>query len=80
MTRFLYIGLLSARYIRSTKGISRIEALRAYNPYSLWGGQKTASPFIHESCDREVYVIGSEARRNRQAPFRLMHEPCFICI
>lgn len=44
MTRFLYIGLLSARYIRSTKGISRIEALRAYNPYSLWGGQKNGKP------------------------------------
>lgn len=79
MTRFLYIGLLSARYIRSTKGISRIEALRAYSPYSLWRGLKMSELlFIHESCDREVYVIGSEARRNRQAPFRLMHEPCFI--
>lgn len=64
MTRFLYIGLLSARYIRSTKGISRKEALRAYSPYSLWCGSKMSdSPFIHESCDRDVYVIGSEARR-----------------
>lgn len=44
MTSFLYIGLLSARYIRSTKGISRIEALRAYSPYSLWGGSKMRNP------------------------------------
>lgn len=64
MTRFLYIGLLSARYVRSTKGISRKEALRAYSPYSLWCGSKMSdSPFIHESSDRDVYVIGSEARR-----------------
>lgn len=38
MTRILYIGLLSA------KGISRIEALRAYNPYSLWGWLKNEQP------------------------------------
>lgn len=64
MTRILYIVLLSARYIRNTKGISRIEALRAYNPYSLWSGSKMSELlFIHESCDRNVYVIGSEARR-----------------
>ena len=64
MTRLLYIGLLSARNSRNTKGISRIEALRAYSPYSLWCGSKMSdSPFIHESCDRDVYVIGSEARR-----------------
>lgn len=69
MTRFLYIGLLSARYIRSTKGISRKEALRAYSPYSLWCGSKMSdNPFIHESCDRDVYVIGSEARR-QASPF-----------
>lgn len=79
MTRILYIGLLSARKSRSTKGISRIEALRAYSPCSLWRGSKMSdSLFIHESSNRDVYVIGSEARRNRQAPFRLMHEPCFI--
>lgn len=42
--KVFYIGLLSVRYIRSTKGISRIEALRAYNPYSLWGGQKNGKP------------------------------------
>ena len=69
MTRILYIVLLSAGYIRNTKGISRIEALRAYSPYSLWCGSKMSdSPFIHESCDRNVYVIGSEARR-QASPF-----------
>lgn len=56
-------------YSRSTKGISRIEALRAYSPYSLWGGSKMSeSPFIHKSSDRDVYVIGSEARR-QASPF-----------
>lgn len=61
---FIYRSPVSARNIRSTKGISRIKALRAYNPYSLWGGSKMSdSPFIHESSNRDVYVIGSEARR-----------------
>lgn len=40
MTSFLYIGILSARNWRNTKGISRIESLRAYNPYSLWDRRK----------------------------------------
>lgn len=48
---------------------SPIEALRAYSPYSLWGGSKMSeSPFIHKSSDRDVYVIGSEARR-QASPF-----------
>ena len=46
--------------------------------YNYEVAQNCASPFINESSNRDVYIIGSEARRNRQAPFRLMHEPCFI--
>lgn len=57
MTRFLYIGLLSERYIRSTKGISRIEALRAYNPYSLWGGQKKRQAHLYMNHVIERFTL-----------------------
>ena len=64
MTRILYIGLLSARYSRSTKGGYSSHIVRGHiAPIHCGGAQNCASPFIHESCDRNVYVIGSEARR-----------------